>query len=45
MGLLEMSALKEGAVVVVVTTERNNPEPPEDVTSRALGRKGTVIHR
>jgi hypothetical protein len=40
-----MSALKEGAVIVVGTAERKkNPEPQEDVTSAALGRKGTVIH-
>jgi hypothetical protein len=38
-------ARKEGAMVVVGTAERKkNPEPQEDVTSRALGRKGTVIY-
>jgi hypothetical protein len=40
-----MSALKEGPVVVVVTAKRKNPKPQEDVMSRALRRKGTVIHR
>jgi hypothetical protein len=42
---LGMIALKEGAVVVVGTAEKKkNPELQEDVTSRALGRQGTVIH-
>jgi hypothetical protein len=37
---LGTSAHKEGAVVVVGTAQRKkNPEPQEDATSRALGRK------
>jgi hypothetical protein len=40
--LLGMSALEEGAVVVVGSAGENSE--PQDVTSRALGRKGPVIH-
>jgi hypothetical protein len=41
---LGTNAHKEGAVVVVGTAESKNPEPQDDVRSRAVRRKGTVMH-